>query len=438
MSWLTFGTAVSPEPMSALDTQFTNVASGMTLPCTATGTNAISLVPTSSFPALTSYNELGGYRFVAINNSTAPVTASFNGLTFLNVYHADGVTQASVGDILAGSQYILTFHQPLNGGLGGFYLESPSVGNVVSSAGQFTPGGRLTLQSGVPVMFSNQVGVTNVFYAPYVHPFVPIYNGSAIQMYNFTSALNDQVGLTLALAASASWPINTNFDVYVALNGSTPVLGTVAWTNNTTRATTLSIFGGFLTNSGVITLRTGAATTQSVPANQATFLGTFQTIGTVGTVTWQFGAAASGGTAAILNLCNYYNPVLFVTAVTDNGATYSYTTATVRQARASSGNQINFLQTSSERAITVTSVNTQINNIGPSTAPMGIGVNSTTAFSSKVTSSASGGGSYLSDAVYHFSFTGYGFIAALEQGDGTNANSFNALSTNQLQAKLWL
>ena len=37
-----------------------------------------------------------------------------------------------------------------------------------------------------------------------------------------------------------------------------------------------------------------------------------------------------------------------------------------------------------------------------------------------------------------FSLTGYGFVAAVESGDGANANNFNVNGTDMLQMGIWL
>jgi hypothetical protein len=433
-----FGLATSPEPMSALDALANGIAAGTSVPCSATGTNGISLTPLSGFPALTSYTELVGFRFVAVGNSTGAVTAQYNGLGFLPVYHADGVTQANVADLVSGQQYIVTFHQALNGALGGFFLESPSLPVVTQPWS--TPGGRLTLVSATPVLFSSQTTIQGIFYAPYRHPFAPIYNGSSIQMYQFTSSLADQVGLGLSLGGSANFPSGANFDIFIFLVGATPTLGAVQWTNPTTRALSLSVFGGFLTNAGVATMLTGPSTSQSVPINQGTFLGTFNCSAN-GQTEWVFGAAASGGSAARFRLCNYYNKVLFTTSVVDNGASYTYTSATARQARASSGNQITYVQSDSEAAMlfSYTTVET-LAGIVNATALVGLGVNATNTFATFVgqNNNAAVNLAGWNHVTLPLSQTGLGFVAALEGSDGANANTFDTSSVNRLSASLWL
>jgi hypothetical protein len=439
-----FGNASSPEAMGCLDNMFNQSAAMLHIPCSVSGTNALSLTPLTNCPALSSYNELGGYRFRAAATSSGPVTAQYNGLAFLNVYHGDGVTQASTGDIVIGGQYGLIYSLLLNGGLGGFFLESPSVPNAVTN--WFSPGGRLTFVSGQPVMFSSQAAPQTIYYAPYIHPFVPIYNGSNIQMYQFTSSLSDQVGLSIAMAGNANFPAHTNFDVFAFLLAGVPAIGTFQWTNQTTRNVTLGVFGGFLTNAGALTnIRYGAAggSTQLVGVNQATFLGTFATDqgGDTGQSAFVFGSAASGGGAAQLMLCNYYNKVLHTTIVTDNGASYTYTSATIRQARASVNNQITFISSDSERAI-VTSYSCSFltTAVASTSLATGIGLNQTTSFNvlQLYQDAAAVANQGTATSTITFSATGLFGIAALEQGNGINANTFDQLSGNQLMAALWL
>jgi hypothetical protein len=423
--------------MSFLDDTFNGIAAGTSIPCSATGTNGISLTPLPGFPALTSYTDLVGFRFVAVGNSTGAVTAQYNGLGFLPVYHADGTTQFNVSDIVGGQQYIFTFHGALNGNLGGFFGESPSQPVVTQPWGP--PGGRLTINGGTPVYFGSGSS-TSIFYSPYKHPFIPIYTGSAIQQFQFTSSLADTVGPGLNLGGSANFPSGANFDVFMILSAGLPILGAVQWTNTTTRATNLSVFGGFLTNGGTVSMLTGPSTSQSVPVNQGTFLGTFNCSAN-GTTEWVFGTAASGGGAARFRLCNYYNKALFTTAVVDNGATYTYTSSTVRQARASSGNQITYVQSDSEAAMLFSYTCTETLAAAVNSAVVvGMGVNVTNSHAVFV-----GGNDNAAVAVASYnhvalplSQTGLGFVAATEQSDNVNANTFNALSFNRLTGSIWL
>jgi len=304
------------------------------------------------------------------------------------------------------------------------------------------PQGRLTLTSGTPVMTSSATAAQTLYYAPYNGQNIPIYNGTQQRPYQFTSGPTDTVGLSLALAASASWAANTVYDVFVALSGGVPVLGTgPAWSSATARsaAGSIGLYDGLLVNSNAsaMTLRTGASTTISVPQYQATYVGTILTnASTAGEIDFTFGTAASGGGAARLGVWNQYNRVDVATTVTDNGTAYSYTSATIRQARASAGNQVTLVSGGNEDSFSATYAN-QMNNAAGSLAfgQMGIGLDTTSAFSSmpgnmvSVTSGGQVGPGYAS--LMNLPGLGAHVISGNERSDGTNATSFSSVLGTQ-------
>jgi hypothetical protein len=250
------------------------------------------------------------------------------------------VTQANIGDLVSGQEYVLIYSATLAGGFPGFFLEQPAVGGGSTGLGG-TPGGRLTLTNSSPVMPASVNGTSIVYYAPYVNQFIPIWNGSTLQQYSFCSSLADQVGLGVDTTSSGNFPAGVAFDVFITLVGGVPVMAFVAWTNPVLRASPIAIFGGMLTNGTTVSMRTGPSTVISVTSNQGTFVGTvIMNGGGNGLMSFVYGTAASGGGAASFGICNYYNKVLHNTIVIDNGSPYTYSTATARQARASAGNQI--------------------------------------------------------------------------------------------------
>lgn len=303
---------------------------------------------------------------------------------------------------------------------------------------QPAPGGRLTLQSATPVMTSTQSAQTAVYYAPYSSPYVPIYNGTQVGLYRFTSSNSDTVGLTLTLGSN--WAANAVYDVYVFLNSGTVTLCTVTWTNTTTRATALANFGGLLTNGASATCRTTNAATVTLAQNQGTYVGSFYTNGSTGTVDWILGASASGGTAGSLGVWNYYNRVLVVTAVTDSGATYNYATATIRQARASTGNQVKFLTGAAEDGITATVAASFTTTAAVGNSLFGVGCNVTNAFTGPP---FQGGASAANATPVSGSVTaqcaapiGIYTISANEEGDGTHNQTLDSNSNNMLTVQV--
>lgn len=127
------------QPLSIIDAMFNQVAQLVATPCTASGTNAITLSPQSNAPTITGYTNLQMFRFVAANTSTGAITAQFASLASLNVYIKDGVSPAGANNIIAGREYMLIYASALNGGAGGFYLEDP--GAIASGTFNVSQGG---------------------------------------------------------------------------------------------------------------------------------------------------------------------------------------------------------------------------------------------------------------------------------------------------------
>jgi len=97
------------------------------IPCNAsTTTNVITLTLLPTQPQVNQYASYDTYGFVADANSSGSVTAlviTENGtLATLNVYKANGATQAGAGDVVKDSQYFLTYVDSLNAAAGGFVL----------------------------------------------------------------------------------------------------------------------------------------------------------------------------------------------------------------------------------------------------------------------------------------------------------------------------
>lgn len=120
----TFATteAFARRPMADLDTNFAEVGKLTVIPCTATGTNLLTLTPFLQCPEVVSYQNTQLFSFVAENTSTAPVGAILGSLTTLAVYMPGGTVQASVNDIGASTFYVVAYLSALNTGAGGFEI----------------------------------------------------------------------------------------------------------------------------------------------------------------------------------------------------------------------------------------------------------------------------------------------------------------------------
>lgn len=103
-----------------------------------------------------------------------------------------------------------------------------------------TPGGRLTSESGVPVSTSDRTAQSTLYYTPYIHNVIPLWNGSDWVPTTFTET-------SLALGTLTS---GRPYDVYGYLSGGALVLESLSWTNDTTRATAVTPQDGRYCKSG--------------------------------------------------------------------------------------------------------------------------------------------------------------------------------------------
>jgi hypothetical protein len=129
---------------------------------------------------------------------------------------------------------------------------------------------------------------------------------------------------------------------------------------------------------------------------------------------------------------------LISTTVTDSGAGYTYNSTTIRQARASSGNQINFVSGLSEDGYSAAYYQRlDTNNVASGTLGMGIGLDTTTAFTTgKFFAFAATANFYVFSGMSTGDFSaalGYHFLSANETADA-NVQTFNNGSTAALSA----
>lgn len=102
------------------------------------------------------------------------------------------------------------------------------------------PGGRLTLTTAVPVTTADVTGATSIYYTPYVTNIIPLWDGARWKPIEFTE-------YTLALGTLSS---GKPYDVFAYISSGVLALESLAWTNDTTRATAVSIQDGRYCKSG--------------------------------------------------------------------------------------------------------------------------------------------------------------------------------------------
>ena len=189
------------------------------------------------------------------------------------------------------------------------------------------PQGRLTLTSGTPVLTGDVTAATSVFYTAYTGNTVPIYNGSSFALTTFAA------DLTLTLTSSQA--ANTLYDVFVFNNSGTPTLVTgPAWSTSTpgsgsrgtgASTTQLSRLNGLWVNTVLMTGRNGA-TSYSINASFATYLGTIHIDATAG----QVSCYTSWGQNRKWGVWNAFNRRQTTVLVGDSTASWAYGTNTAR------------------------------------------------------------------------------------------------------------
>jgi hypothetical protein len=315
----------------------------------------------------------------------------------------------------------------------GAWQTALAIGTGGTTATISAPGGRLTLTSVTPVLTADVTAATTVYWTPYYGASYPSYDGSAWSMRTVAE-------LSLALSATAHLS-GKNYDLFLYNDGGVDRLLTgPAWTSDTARGTgagttELQLLNGFLTNKNSMTGTYSAGSTVTVGVNKGTYVGTFRASANGTTRMVMNPTAASGGALVSLLLFNYYNRVLVEGVSNDNGATYTYSSATVRQARASANNKIEFLSGLAEDAIEGSYSNRLVlAAVASASQIIGIALDSTTAFVESSLSSVGNTSQPNVRPVVPVKFApqiGFHYIAALEASDGTNASTFGAGATDK-------
>lgn len=229
--------------------------------------------------------------------------------TVFNAFTADIATGLSTC-ITKNGQTTITANIPMSSfkftglALGSAYTDSARVDNANAlNMCEF----RLTLTTAVPVTTSDVTAAETLYWTPYRGNRVALYDGSVWHMRTITELSIDVPDVT------------SMHDVFVYDNAGTPALEVLAWTNDTTRATALTLQDGVLSKTGALTRR---------------YVGSF------------YSTTAGNGqiedSFANRYLWNYYNRVCRPMRAIDTTDTWNYSTATIRQANANTANQLNF------------------------------------------------------------------------------------------------
>lgn len=212
--------------------------------------------------------------------------------------------------------------------------------------------GRLTLTSGTPVTITDVTAAATIYFAPYKGDLIALYSGSAWKLYEFTER-------SLSLSGFTS---GNCYDIFIYDNSGTLTLEATAWTNSTTRATALTTQNGVLVKSGSTTRR---------------YLGTIYMTAT----------GQTEDSESKRFVYNYYNQVMRYLPCADTTDTWSYTTASWREANGGSTygtSRVGLVVGWSEQPIRAIARGTYRNGTGGNGGSAGVGVDSTSTNSAQL------------------------------------------------------
>lgn len=318
-----------------------------------------------------------------------------------------------------------------------------------------TQGGRLTLTSVTPVLGANTTAASTVYYTPYVHPTVWVYNGALFIPHRISE-------LSLALDSNSGHTgyqqSGKLFDFFITDNAGTITLGTgPAWSSTSARGTgagttELQRVNGIWTNKVSMTLRIGSLVgdTITVAANQGTYVGTMYATAN-GQTGMNFNpTAAAGGTANILGLFNAYNRTVAPALCRDSTSSWTYATNTWQKANNNANNSISYVDGLAEVSAYATYTVMVLTTASSSGLVVGINLNSTTA-APAVQGGVFHSGTQAGEASAVCSGTflpvlGYNTLTAMEiVGSGVGTQTLfgsgfdtNIASTQGLIANVWI
>lgn len=300
------------------------------------------------------------------------------------------------------------------------------------------PQGRLTLVSGAPVATSD-TGTTVVYYTPYNGSSIPIYNGT-----NFVALAFAELTLTLVGAHAA----NTIYDVFVFNNsGVITIVTGPAWSSSAAGSgsrgtgagtTQLTRVNGVLVNAVTMTVARNGSTTYSVPANQATYVGSIFMSPSNG----QIACLPNFGQSRQWGVWNNYNRLPIVLRCGDATSSWTYGTITWRPSNNSASNVLTSFCGQPEETVDLSFV--QITSAVGLEYEIGFGINSTTAPTAFIGTAGASAGVLLNvTQLAKYTLTpriGINNITALESvesflGAPSNATVFGTENAMELRAQ---
>jgi hypothetical protein len=275
------------------------------------------------------------------------------------------------------------------------------------------PGGRLTTVSGTPVPTTDQINVGTLYYTPYVHNKIALYNGTRWVLYTFSELSQVSTDATKSPAAAGASSV---YDLFVWNDSGTLRLSRgPAWSSDTARGT-------------------GAGTTELQQQDGRWLNKVAITNGPAALRGLYVGTVRTSSTSLFHDqlqrrwLWNNFNRVDRPMKAVETTDTWTYSTATIRQVNGFGSNQLDFVRGFDEDSVIAETraavINSTSTNRGVRT---GIGVDSTTVISSTIGTPidcTSVGYSHGSAVYQGMPGIGRHFLAWLECGAGVDTQTW--------------
>lgn len=199
-----------------LDANFNALGALTTIPCTASGTNTIALVPISNTPTIASYTSRSPvFAFVAsATTTTSPVTINVSGVGAKNVYKSNGLTLIGANDFVNTGIYYVAYDSTLNSGAGGFLILNP--GATSASAGAVQSAFKNLLITNTTATSAAQTKVIITADSVAVSDGSSNFNTLFTVSVTINSATSGANGIDTGSIANSTW-----YAVYVIYNPST-------------------------------------------------------------------------------------------------------------------------------------------------------------------------------------------------------------------------
>ena len=310
--------------------------------------------------------------------------ATFN-ITWATANLISDLAGTYLWDELGATSYMAGAMAQRNGLALANYIGAANLANAISTNIPLPePQCYLTPTSNTPIITTDALSATAIFYSPFKGLWAIAHNG--------TTLVPIQLAGQLQLTLTASQAANNIYDVFLAYNGGTPVIGTgPSWTGGTggsvtagscargtgTGGTALQRLLGVWTNAASISLiynTGGGNNTITVPANQGIYLGSIFIDGTNGQVTCH----RSYGQSRKWGIWNCFNRTPIIMQCGDPTASWSYGTNTFRPSNNNTANNLTCFIGLPEEETEFWFTQNNPTNSNNANMDIGIGYNSTT------------------------------------------------------------